>query len=121
MSTLGIYGAALKLGGILLLFVQMFRLAAEPFFLAAFKKEDFLKANAETLKYFLIVSMLLFLVISLFSDFFGLILGSDFRDGLFIIPVVLFANIGNGIVFNLSFWYKRTGKTRRPFWSPAVD
>lgn len=31
--------------------------------------------------------MLLFLVISLFSDFFGLILGSDFRDGLFIIPV----------------------------------
>lgn len=112
MSTLGIYGAALKLGGILLLFVQMFRLAAEPFFLAAFKKEDFLKANAETLKYFLIVSMLLFLVISLFSDFFGLILGSDFRDGLFIIPVVLFANIGNGIVFNLSFWYKRTGKTR---------
>ena len=112
MSTLGIYGAVLKLGGILLLFVQMFRLAAEPFFLADFKKEDFLKANAETLKYFLIVSMLLFLVISLFSDFFGLILGSDFRDGLFIIPVVLFANIGNGIVFNLSFWYKRTGKTR---------
>ena len=95
MSTLGIYGAVLKLGGILLLFVQMFRLAAEPFFLADFKKEDFLKANAETLKYF-----------------FGLILGSDFRDGLFIIPVVLFANIGNGIVFNLSFWYKRTGKTR---------
>ena len=86
--------------------------AAEPFFLADFKKEDFLKANAETLKYFLIVSMLLFLMISLFSDFFGLILGSDFRDGLFIIPVVLFANIGNGIVFNLSFWYKRTGKTR---------
>ena len=42
------------------------------------------------------VAMLLFLVISLFSDFFGLILGSDFRDGLFIIPVVLFANIGNG-------------------------
>ena len=101
MSTLGIYGAALKLGGILLLFVQMFRLAAEPFFLADFKTEDFL-----------IVSMLLFLMISLFSDFFGLILGSDFRDGLFIIPVVLFANIGNGIVFNLSFWYKRTGKTR---------
>ena len=41
-----------------------------------------------------------------------MILGSDFRDELFIIPVVLFANIGNGIVFNLSFWYKRTGKTR---------
>ena len=69
MSTLGIYGAALKLGGILLLFVQMFRLAAEPFFLAAFKKEDFLKANAETLKYFLIVSMLLFLVIFPFLRF----------------------------------------------------
>ena len=42
MSTLGIYGAALKLGGILLLFVQMFRLAAEPFFFFFFKKEALL-------------------------------------------------------------------------------
>ena len=46
LSSLGIYGAALRLGGFLLLFVQMFRLAADPFFLADFKKEDFLKANA---------------------------------------------------------------------------
>lgn len=112
MVSLGIYGAVVKLGVIMLLFVQMYRLAAEPFFLANFKKEDFLRINAEALKYFLIVSIILFLLITLFSDYFALIIGADFRQGMYILPVVLLANIGNGIVLNLSFWYKQTGKTK---------
>lgn len=112
MDSLGIYGAVVKIGVIMLLFVQMYRLAAEPFFLANFKKEDFLKVNAEALKYFFIVSITLFLVITLFTDIFALIIGPGFRQGIFILPVVLLANIGNGVVLNLSFWYKQTGKTK---------
>lgn len=112
MSSLGIYGAVVKIGVIMLLFVQMYRLAAEPFFLANFKKEDFLKVNAEALKYFFIVSVTLFLTITLFSDLFALVIGADFRQGMFILPVVLLANIGSGVVLNLSFWYKQTGRTK---------
>ena len=66
MIALGIYGAVAKLGVILLLFIQMYRYAAEPFFLASFKKDDFLNANAEALKYFSIVSVGIFLMIMLF-------------------------------------------------------
>ena len=72
MDALGIYGAVAKLGVILLLFIQMYRYAAEPFFLANFKKEDFLRANAEALKYFAIVSVAIFLLIMLFADPFAL-------------------------------------------------
>lgn len=112
MAALGIYGAVVKIGVVLMLFTQMYRMAAEPFFLAGFKKEDFVKTNAEALKYFIIVSVALFLSIALFADLFALIVGAEFRQGIYILPVVLFANILSGVVLNLSFWYKQTGKTK---------
>ena len=112
MDSLGIYGAVVKIAVIMTLFVQMYRLAAEPFFLANFNKEDFLKINAEALKFFFIVSITVFMTITLFSDLFALIIGADFRQGIYILPVVLLANIGSGVVLSLSFWYKHSGKTK---------
>lgn len=112
MSALGIYGAVVKIGVIMILFTQMYRLGAEPFFLANFKKDDFKAANAEALKYYMIVSVFIFLTIALFSDWFALIVGPAFREGMFILPVVLGANILAGLVFNLSFWYKQTEQTK---------
>lgn len=112
MSALGVYGAVVKIGVALLLFTQMYRLAAEPFFLANFKKEDFVRTNAEAMKFFIIISIAIFLCITLFTDAFALIIGRDFRQGMFILPVVLAANILSGVVLNLSFWYKQYGKTK---------
>ncbi len=112
LSSLGIYGAVVKIGVILLLFVQMYRIAAEPFFLSGFKHEEFVRANAEAMKFFVIVSITLFLGIGLFPDLFGLIIGADFRQGMYILPIVLLANIFSGAVLNLSFWYKKSGKTQ---------
>ena len=116
MDALGIYGAVAKLGVILLLFIQMYRYAAEPFFLANFKKEDFLKANAEALKYFTMVSVGIILLIMLFEDGFALLVGPDFRQGMAILPVILLANIFSGMTLNLNFWYKQTGDTRYALW-----
>ena len=116
MDALGIYGAVAKLGVILLLFIQMYRYAAEPFFLANFKKEDFLRANAEALKYFAIVSVAIFLLIMLFADAFALFVGPAFRQGMFILPLILLANIFSGMTLNLNFWYKQTGDTRFAIW-----
>ena len=56
-------------------------------------------------------SMLIFLGIALFRDFFALIVGRDFREGIFILPVVLGANVLTGVWLNLSFWYKREERT----------
>lgn len=112
MAALGIYGAVVKIGVILILFTQMYRLAAEPFFLSGFSKDDFVEINAEALKYFVIVSVFIFLLITLFTDIFALIVGADFREGMYILPVVLLSNMLSGVVLNLSFWYKQEAKTR---------
>ena len=111
MAQVGIYGAITKIAVVMMLFYQMYRLAAEPFFLSNFKKSDFVQMNAAALKYYVMASMLIFLGIALFRDVFALIVGRDFREGIFILPVVLGANVLTGVWLNLSFWYKREEKT----------
>ena len=116
MAQLGIYGAITKIAVVMTLFTQMYRLAAEPFFLSNFRKEDFVEMNAAALKYFVMVSMFIFLGIALYRDIFALIVGRDFREGVHILPVVLGANILSGVWLNLSFWYKREERTRYALW-----
>ena len=111
MAQLGVYGAITKIAVVMMLFYQMYRLAAEPFFLSNFRKSDFVEMNAAALKYYVMASVLIFLGIALFRDFFALIVGRDFREGIHILPVVLGANILAGVWLNLSFWYKREERT----------
>ncbi|MBR3826095.1 MAG: polysaccharide biosynthesis protein [Alistipes sp.] len=112
MAELGVYGAIVKIAVVMTLFTQMYRLAAEPFFLSGFKKEEFKEANAASMKYFVMASMVIFLGIVLFRDLFALIVGRDFREGIDILPIVLASNVMAGVWFNLSFWYKREEKTK---------
>ncbi len=111
MAQVGVYGAITKIAVVMMLFYQMYRLAAEPFFLSNFKKSEFVAMNAAALKYYVMASMLIFLGIALFRDLFALIVGRDFREGIFILPVVLGANVLTGVWLNLSFWYKREERT----------
>ena len=111
MAQLGLYGAITKIAVVMMLFYQMYRLAAEPFFLSNFKKSDFVQMNAAALKYYVMASMMIFLGIALFRDLFALIVGRDFREGISILPVILGANVLTGVWLNLSFWYKREERT----------
>ncbi|MFI3292986.1 MAG: oligosaccharide flippase family protein [Rikenellaceae bacterium] len=111
MAQLGVYGAVTKIAVVMTLFTQMYRLAAEPFFLSNFKKNDFVEMNAAAMKYYIMVSVLVFLGISLFRDLFALIVGAEYREGIYILPVVLGANVCMGVWLNLSFWYKREERT----------
>ena len=116
MAQLGIYGAITKIAVVMTLFTQMYRLAAEPFFLSNFKREEFVEMNVAALKYYIMVSVAIFLGIALYRDVYALIVGADFREGIYILPVVLGANIMSGVWLNLSFWYKREEKTRFALW-----
>ena len=116
MAQLGVYGAVTKIAVVMMLFTQMYRLAAEPFFLADYRKGDFVAMNAAALKYYVMASMFIFLGIALFRDLFALIVGADFREGIFILPVVLGANVLSGVWLNLSFWYKREERTSLAVW-----
>ena len=111
-EALGGYGVVTKLAVIMTLFVQMYRYGAEPFFLSNFKKEEFQRTNAEAMKYFVAVCIFIFLGITYFTDVIGLILQQDFREDLYLLPIILLANVFAGIVLNLSFWYKHSGLTK---------
>ncbi len=108
---LGIYTAAMKLASFIYLFTQMYKYAAEPFFLGKMKDNDFRDRNAQALKYFTIASLAIFLFITLFMDYFQLFIGERFREGVKIVPMLLTANILAGVLLNLSYWYKVSEKT----------
>ncbi len=112
MAQLGLYGAVTKIAVVMTLFTQMYRLAAEPFFLANFKKEEFVESNAAAMKYYIMATVAIFLGITLSKDLFVYIVGGDFREGIYILPVILLSNLLMGVWLNLSFWYKREEKTR---------
>jgi O-antigen/teichoic acid export membrane protein len=111
MKMLGIYSACYKLSILMSLFIQAFRYAAEPFFFAYAGNSDARKVYADVLKFFVIFCMFIFLLVTLFIDFFKYFVGEEFRSGLDVVPILLMANLCLGIYVNLSIWYKLTDRT----------
>ena len=109
---LGVFNANVKLAVFMVLFVQMFRYAAEPFFFASSARDDMKKVYADVMKYFVAFCVLIFLAIAMYPELFALLLGKNFRSGIGVLPIMLVANILLGMVFNLSMWYKLSGKTQ---------
>lgn len=116
MSQVGIYGATYKLSVFMILFIQAFRFAAEPFFFAEFKSINAKILYARVMKIFVVTCLFIFLGIMLYMDILQYFIGPDFREGLSIVPVLLIAHIFLGIYFNLSIWYKLTGQTHFGAW-----
>ena len=112
MGELGVYGANYKLAVLMTLFIQMFRYAAEPFFFAQAKEKNAKQVYADVMKYFVLFGLLIFLGVTLFIDIFKYFIGPEHWEGLYIVPIVLLANLFLGIFFNLSVWYKINDLTR---------
>ena len=111
MAQLGIYSACYKLSILMTLFIQAFRYAGEPFFFAYARREDARRVYAIVLNWFVICCVFLFLLVTLFLDLFQYFVGAAYREGLTVVPVLLFANLLLGIYVNLSIWYKLTDRT----------
>lgn len=113
MAEIGIYGAFYKISIIMILFIQTFRFAAEPFFFAQEKQHNSKKIYADVLNYFSILAALIFLLVMLYLDVVIHFVGSAFHNekGITIVPILLMANLFLGIYYNLSVWYKLTEKT----------
>ena len=113
-SELGLYGAFYKLSILMILFIQTFRFAAEPFFFAQEKEKNARKVYADVMKYFIIITSFIFLSVSLFYDFIILFLGENYHDprGFKVVSILLAANLFLGIYYNLSIWYKLSEKTK---------
>ncbi|MCS7155447.1 MAG: oligosaccharide flippase family protein [Bacteroidota bacterium] len=103
----GIYGACYKLGVFMLLYVQMFRLAWQPFFLERGRDPKAPTLFARIFTLFTALGALLFLAVSFFvRDLvrIGLPIGGRMRyvvdpaywEGLFIVPLILLAYLAQG-------------------------
>ncbi len=115
-SSLGLYQAAVKLAVIMNLFIQMFRYAAEPFFFKRAAEKDSRILYASVQEYFTAFCGLVFLGVILYIDIIALILGPQFRSAVGIVPVMLLSYMILGMLFNVSMWYKLSGKTDMAIW-----
>lgn len=112
-SELGIYGACYKLAVLITLFIQAFRMGAEPFFFTHAKEKDSRRTFARIMNVFVAVCMGAFLMVMLFLDVFKhFIPNPAFWPGLKVVPILMLANVFLGIYYNQSVWYKITDRPR---------
>ncbi len=119
-TQLGIYGAASKIAMIMAMITQAFRYAYEPFVFGKAKDKDSCDTYAAAMKYFLIFTLLAFLVVMGYIDVLRHIIGRDYWDGLRVVPIVMAAEILMGVYFNLSFWYKLIDRTIWGAWFSGI-
>ena len=108
---LGIYGACSKIAMIMAMITQAFRFAYEPIVFAGVKDKDQHEMYEKAMKFFIIFTLLAFLVVVAYLEVLKFIIGADYWVGLEVVPIVMAAEIMMGIYFNLSFWYKIIDKT----------
>ncbi|MDA3954756.1 MAG: polysaccharide biosynthesis C-terminal domain-containing protein [Bacteroidales bacterium] len=112
VEQLGIYGANFKLSVLMVLFIQMFRYAAEPFFFKNSENANAKKLYADVMNYFIIFGLVIFLGVMFYIDFLKYFIAPEFWEGLKVVPILLIAKLIFGILFSLSIWYKVTDKTK---------
>ncbi len=111
-AQLSIYGATVKIAMIMAMITQAFRYAYEPFVFGKARDKDNRDTYAKAMKYFVIFTLLAFLVVVGYMDILRhIIRNHDYWEGLRVVPIVMAAEIMMGIYFNLSFWYKLTDRT----------
>jgi O-antigen/teichoic acid export membrane protein len=107
----GIYNACYKLSILITLFIQAFKMGAEPFFFKQAEGQNPQRTYARVMKFFVIVLSFMFLVVALYLPIWQYMVGEKYRVGLSVVPLLLLANIFLGIYYNLSIWYKLGNKT----------
>ncbi len=115
----GIYGACCKIALFLSIFIQAFRLGAEPFFFSHQKNKNSGETYAFVMNYFVIAVSIIFVALVANIEILKYFIKSDipgqkelYWSGLKVVPVLLFGYVSLGIYMNLSIWYKLSDQTR---------
>ena len=98
-ETIGIYSACYKMGVFMNLFVTAYKLGIEPFFFSSAQDKNAPKTYARITEYFIVCGG------------FILIPNKAYWEALWIVPIILLANLCLGIYHSLSVWYKVTDRT----------
>ena len=118
-SQSGIYSANYKLAVLIVLFIQAFRMGAEPFFFKQSTSENAQRTYARVMKFFIIACCFCFLAVVLFLDVWKYFMGTrhpEYYTGLKVVPILMVAKIFLGAYYNLSVWYKLTDRNLTGAW-----
>ena len=118
-TQVGIYVACAKISIFLSIFVNAFRLGAEPFFFSHANNKNANQTYARIMNYFIIAVCLIFVALVANIDILKyFIKGRDatqtnlYWSGLRVVPLLLFGYVSLGIYMNLSIWYKLSDQTK---------
>ena len=113
MEGLGIYGANYKIAIVMVMFIQAFRFAYEPFIFAQSRQkgEGQYQAYRDAMKYFVIFALMIFMGVMFYLDILKYFISPRYFSGLAVVPIIMMAELFFGIFFNLSLWYKPTDRT----------
>lgn len=106
-----IYANVYKLSIFMLLVVQAYRYAADPFFFSKAEDKNSPSMLALATKWFTIACILIWVGVSINIDLISLILGKNYRSGIVVVPILLLANLFLGVYQNISMWFKLSDKT----------
>ncbi len=109
-ATVGIYTANYKLGIFMMLFVNMFQYAWQPFFLLNAKEKDAKEIFAKILTLFVIAASVIWIFVTLFVDDFAKLkigthsnlIAEPFWSGLSIVPIILLSYVFHGMYVNFN-------------------
>jgi len=112
-ADLGIYAQTFKISVFILLAIQAFRYAGEPFFFSRAKDLNAPELFAGVLYYFVLFELIIFVAISLNVELIGLVMlqRPEYRVALYLVPIIMFGKLFYGIYVNISIWYKLKDKT----------
>ncbi len=111
-AILGIFSSCFKLSLLMNLCIQAYRYAAEPFFFSESNKIGHQKRFALVMHIFIITMCFFLFIISVNIDIISyLMLGPRFQKGIEIVPYAMLSYLFLGIYYNISSWFKITGKT----------
>lgn len=112
----GVFAANYKLAVLATIFIQVFKMGAEPFFFKQAKASNAQETYARVMKIFVVICCLIFLGIAMNLDILILLISSGhqaYAEGKNIIPILTLANIFLGIYYNLAVWYKLKDQTMK--------
>jgi len=117
LHQLGVYGGVYKLSMFMTLFTQTFRMAAEPFFFKLGQQSKKSKLGRDdaydvVMQGFVVTGSAVFLTLTLFLHEIKWFLSPAYFEGLWVVPLLLMANLLLGIYYNQSVWYKLADQTR---------
>ena len=111
-TQLGIYGACFKIAVVMVMFIQAYRYAIEPYIFKRSKESDDKSSNAITTLYFTIFALLIYLGVSFYlDDVFKYLVSPAYYEGLKVVPIVMAGEFLFGLYFNVSFWFKLNDQT----------